>query len=56
MSVTTYTPEGQDVLRRVFIRVQNMDKADKNALVEDLRKQYALLYVTRDDVPTLRPI
>ncbi len=56
VSVLTYTPEGQQNIRRVFIRVQNMDKADKNALVEDLRKQYALLFVTRDDVPTLRPM
>lgn len=56
VSVMTYMPEGQDAKRKVFIRVQNMDKADKNALIDELKERYTVLFVTRDDVPTLRPL
>ena len=56
VSLTTYTPEGQDGKRKVFIRVKNMEKAAKNTLVDDLKARYTLLFVTRDDVPTLRPL
>ncbi len=49
MSVlTAYEPEGAPT-RKVFIRIQDMDRSLENKLMEELRAKYAILFVLRDE-------
>lgn len=47
--LTAYEPEGA-ASRRVFVRVQDMDKALQKAMIEDIRASYNVLFTLRDDV------
>lgn len=50
MSVlTAFEPEGA-VSRRVFIRLQNMDKALETAMMDEIKSQYTILFVLRDEI------
>lgn len=55
MSVLTAFEADHANQRQVFIRVTDMDKAVQNKLVEELKAKYDVLYITRDDVPAVRP-
>ncbi|NJB68643.1 acetoin utilization protein AcuB [Desulfobaculum xiamenense] len=47
--LTSYEPEGAPT-RRVFVRVQDMDKALQKVMLEDLGNRYKVLYILREDV------
>lgn len=55
MSVLTAYESDEANQRHVFIRVTDMDKSVQNKLVDELKAKYEVLYVTRDDVPPVRP-
>jgi len=49
MSVlTAYEPEGV-ASRKVFIRIQDMDRSLETKLMDDLRSKYTILFVLRDE-------
>ncbi len=55
MSILTAYESVETNQRHVFIRVMDMDKSAQKKAIEELGAKYSLLFVTRDDVPAVRP-
>jgi len=55
MSILTAYESNDDTMRHVFIRIKDMEKSVQKKVLEELGAKYTILFVTRDDVPAMRP-
>lgn len=49
--LTAYEPDENAPTRRVFVRVQDMDKALQTAMLDELKANYSVEFALREDIP-----